>query len=435
MQPKKYLNGGEILLAGGTGAATGAMVGAAAGGIGAIPGAAIGFIGSAGAALLNGMKEDRALEASKRVTTPMLPTSTGHVFAMGGNIMDQYSEIEAGGTHEQNPNGGVPVSNKALLEEGEVKVGNKVFSKRIINPKTGKSFADEAKSYVDKKRPNDVIANTYSQKMLDGLFNEQEALKVASQPQEGQPQVMADGGIFGAGVNTGIQGSPYSSTPDYTGGMDPLNKGIISPMMYAPIASAAVGLGTTLLSKPEKKDLNMFNNNDTLEYKPVDFSQVKRDINSAYSASGTMLPNATRGNAGSYLANLQGLATSRGKTIGSASLQAEIANNQNEVQTDTYNSQLNSQNQANRMQVANMNDADRAAYKSALLDSISNLGNNVGGAGRQVTNANIANLLSDYDINGNYKTLVAAWEEAKKIDPNITWPMFEKTYGKNNTTI
>jgi predicted CopG family antitoxin len=103
-----------------------------------------------------------------------------HKFANGG-LLNTYDygleEVNAGGSHEENPNEGVVVSyapdglpNK--VEEGETIHNDYVYSKRLeANEKVlknnlldekyeGKSFADISKKLTEdrKKRPNDPIS-------------------------------------------------------------------------------------------------------------------------------------------------------------------------------------------------------------------------------------------------------------------------------------
>ena len=66
-------------------------------------------------------------------------TATGKTrpsaFATGGEVSDFLTEYKNGGTHEQNPYGGIPLGNKATVEEGEYKFdddqGSYIFSNRL----------------------------------------------------------------------------------------------------------------------------------------------------------------------------------------------------------------------------------------------------------------------------------------------------------------
>lgn len=60
----------------------------------------------------------------------------GKLKAMGGTLessdkLDGITVYQNGGTHEESPLGGVPISNKGRVEEGEVRFGNYVFSNRF----------------------------------------------------------------------------------------------------------------------------------------------------------------------------------------------------------------------------------------------------------------------------------------------------------------
>ena len=56
-------------------------------------------------------------------------------YSGGGNMLEPTTKFEGGGTHEQNPNGGIPLGVNSV-EEGEVKFkfpdGDYVFSNRLI---------------------------------------------------------------------------------------------------------------------------------------------------------------------------------------------------------------------------------------------------------------------------------------------------------------
>lgn len=112
-------------------------------------------------------------------------------FAEGG-----YTEFNAGGTHEENPNNGVqfgvnPETQEPMkAEEGEVKVGDYVFSNRIKPdtailkvlglPQKGElSYADIAKDLKKKldKRPNDEIMKKYYDQNIEKLKQAQESTK------------------------------------------------------------------------------------------------------------------------------------------------------------------------------------------------------------------------------------------------------------------
>lgn len=129
-----------------------------------------------------------------------------HKFAEGG-LLNTYDygleEVNAGGSHEENPNEGVVVSyapdglpNK--VEEGETIHNDYVYSKRLeANEKVlknnlldekyeGKSFADISKKLTKdrKQRPNDPISVRTNEENLNRLQDAQEELKLDNKTKE-----------------------------------------------------------------------------------------------------------------------------------------------------------------------------------------------------------------------------------------------------------
>ena len=92
--------------------------------------------------------------------------------------------FEGGGTHEQNPNGGIPLGQNASVEEGETAMNLDDMSKYIFSDrlKAGKrTFAEESKS-IEKKfedRKGDAAANRAKDQLLRELAQRQETLKAA----------------------------------------------------------------------------------------------------------------------------------------------------------------------------------------------------------------------------------------------------------------
>lgn len=133
-------------------------------------------------------------------TLPITPMST---FALGGDMQTNGSDftdgltlVNAGGSHEENPNDGVQVgvsrSNGLpnLVEEGETIFDDYVYSKRIKADKQTKerfhigknddiTFADLSKKLEKEsaERPNDAISQAGLTKMLHDLADEQERQK------------------------------------------------------------------------------------------------------------------------------------------------------------------------------------------------------------------------------------------------------------------
>lgn len=136
------------------------------------------------------------------------PNALG-VYAKGGEL-PRITQFNNGGTHEQNPLGGIPQGMGAngkpnLVEQGETKVGDFIYSDRLpimgassyLLPKSyeGKTFAEGSKlaSKYSKERPYDPIAKHGQEVVLNRLKqanNEAIQMKEAAEgimsPQEQQ---------------------------------------------------------------------------------------------------------------------------------------------------------------------------------------------------------------------------------------------------------
>lgn len=146
-----------------------------------------------------------------------------------------------GGTHEENPNGGIQVGvdqqgNPNLVEQGEFRYGDYVFSDRInVDPelltefnlapvsrgkkKKNESYADVAKKMVKKAGDlNDPITKDTIDANMDRLKNAQEAQKFREQ----QDQQLAD---YKSALKTPTQGNPMYGSMKYNG-MGDVNQGL-----------------------------------------------------------------------------------------------------------------------------------------------------------------------------------------------------------------
>lgn len=216
--------------------------------------------------------------------------------AFGGDLLTNGVEwsnglktIDNGGTHEENPMEGVPMGiapdgQPNLVEEGEVIYNNYVFSNRIFADKKlledfklpkaydGYSFAAIAERLgkESKERPNDPISKRGLMSSMTRLQQAQETMRQKGQVgQEGKEYahggkmgILFDGlgdypNLLGDWQDFGALDTPI--TVDELEGMmeeasaptskDKKNK--LSYLRYAPILGSAIGLGYSLLSKPD----------------------------------------------------------------------------------------------------------------------------------------------------------------------------------------
>lgn len=189
--------------------AQGALSGSSMGEYGAIAGAALGGasnILNAFTAKRNAKKLNETIDKANQQQALNLDSNltqlnrnigyknTSNYFADGGQFSNGMTEINNGGTHEENPNGGVPQGvdpqgNPNMVEEGEVKdIENYVFSARnkptadLLEkhnlPKTFKNntFAEIAAkvSKESEERPNDPISKNGLQFTLEKVKQVQE---------------------------------------------------------------------------------------------------------------------------------------------------------------------------------------------------------------------------------------------------------------------
>ena len=200
---------------------TAAPIGAVAGGIvGTVFGGPAGT--SVGSAVGGGLGKLSAM-ASQGVSNSLYK-------AEGGLI-----EYNSGGTHEENPNGGIPVGStglpstnpKALVEEGETVNNGYVFSNRLLSD-SGKTFADESKAikkrYIkrlgkDLKGKDAIAAKSLNTELLD-LQQKQESLKMSMMPKENMQQMQNSQALpqaaFGMNlpIDIGTEGTETSTSTD-----------------------------------------------------------------------------------------------------------------------------------------------------------------------------------------------------------------------------
>jgi hypothetical protein len=354
-------------------------------------------------------------------------------YANGG----QLTTYDNGGTHEQNPNGGIAVGNNATVEQGETKSGDFVYSDRLkINkrlakefslPKgaVGKTFAEASKMYNDPERLDDQIYQSTRKVELDNLAKAQEAYKAVEMPEQAPAQQMSGGGRIPGipkfamnAVNQALLQMPMAddtfeedyfvnSNPEssliYTGDIttptstsNPTSKtsqGSESALRYAPIVGDAVSTGMILNNKPQEKGIGMFDTGVNFEANLVDRNALIEAINAQSGNTRSALTNVSGGNAANLAANLQGADLNSKRAISQAMLSSDIADSQELARVQQMNFRQDANNSGMRMQVANMNDADKAAYISGLIDQVNNTGQNIGNVGSDALNRNLANNL------------------------------------------
>ena len=201
---------------------SGASAGMSAGPLGAAIGAGVGLIGGGVSALFGNAAKDKQANQlqqqqvsnfdakagsinDKNIDNSLANYSAfgGNIFEGGGNFSNGVVTFNSGGTHEQNPDGGIPQGVGAngkpnLVEEGEVKYNDYIYSNRLKpddnllkevglpTKYAGKPFGEIADilSEESKERPNDPISKKGLDSNMDKLKQAQEILKLKKKQRE-----------------------------------------------------------------------------------------------------------------------------------------------------------------------------------------------------------------------------------------------------------
>lgn len=205
--------GGSVLADAAAGASIGSAVPVIGTAVGAIAGAISGLGRGVASAFQHNSNANDINAATKRAneeqvgnfydtaennSQKQLRTEMRNYFQQGGYLQPDngVTLFENGGSHQQNPLGGIPQGIAAdglpnLVEEGEVKYKDYIYTKRSKPSKallkkyslpekyTGKTFAEIAMTLqkASEDRPNDPIALTTLQEMMARLQGSQEEYK------------------------------------------------------------------------------------------------------------------------------------------------------------------------------------------------------------------------------------------------------------------
>ena len=224
----------------------------------------------------------------------------------GGDFSNGLIFIDNGGTHEQNPFEGVQMGVDTqgipnMVEEGEVVWNDYVFSNRLKPTKEfkdkykikGNTFAEMAKNAQkeSEERPNDPISKRGLEDSMMKLQIEQESIRMKDN-RRGSKNLFRDGGPKLPSLE-GLQQSVDKWMQDHDVKPAPLKtKGIegvtprhlqipepgfnLSDLRYAPAAGPAIGVATSLLSKPDytPSDTVLEAANQMGNYTPISYNPI-----------------------------------------------------------------------------------------------------------------------------------------------------------------
>lgn len=365
-------------------------------------------------------------------------------FAFGGDTSSNGSSFNngltffnEGGTHEQNPLGGIPQGIAEdglpnLVEEGEVKFGDYIFSNRLkVDGKNKKkyklkdnmTYADAVKklSKITEERPNDPIAKATLDKQLDDLTAGQEEKRMKKEQNQykcGGKMHKCGGHIHADGKKLNLQamqgipsfmGESVYTIPKYTVNKEPLDidqekmkawdkqvrKNVndayysdknLEPtwMRYAPIVGSALGFGLSMLPADYSNADAVANSSrgnsgydrvsfkpigDYLTYRPDDFNYLANQLRASEQAANNAIANTSGGNAGNAMAGIIANNYRSQLAQGEAYRAAQAANRAQQMQVADFNRGTNLQNSQGFLQADTANQNARARANASLAES------------------------------------------------------------------
>lgn len=237
-----------------------------------------------------------------------------HQRAYGGDLNTNTSDftngvtfINEGGTHEENPYGGIMIGADKqgipnMVEEGEAIFNDYVFSDRIKVPKSLRkklnirggnktTFADAAKSVSkeSEERPNDPISKTGLEDGMMKLMLAQEITKQKNGIKDKQQQnTFATGGNFntGIGIYPDIRSKFYQDEPFIN-----TNESVLTPFS----SNLDKPVNPLNFRNNYNEPLFGFNKTSMLESKPLSLTQTSRKINPISNAKVLARPSTLKG--------------------------------------------------------------------------------------------------------------------------------------------
>lgn len=399
-----------------SGAASGAAAGTAiAPGIGTAIGAGVGLVGGAVSSIFGNSKRKRAKRRAERdamnninaqnteLTDDSIYSSLSSQLADGGSLV----EFKNGGSHEENPFGGIPQGYNEngdlnLVEQGETKWNDYIFSDRnklskaqrfglpgMLNNRT---FSSAAKTIQkeSKERPLDLISKRGLDKQMDYLMSAQEEHNAISE----NTNQFKSGGQMNFKSNKRVPGSQGVSI---NGNPKTVKHGYGDWLRYAPVASNVIGLASDIASTPETIQTSKIEApllTEKMSYDPIDQEYLTNKLTSNYANLADKIQGSSGGNRGvanaSMIAAMNNLYDAYGDTaIKSKEYNRDMlsktlefnratsqANAQMRMTADQYNA-----NAEDRMTATNA--ANRAARRNAIREQIAGLGENLGAIGTE----------------------------------------------------
>jgi hypothetical protein len=415
-----------------SGAASGAAAGTAiAPGIGTAIGAGVGLVGGVVSSIFGNSKRKRAKRRAERaamnninaqnaeLTEDSIYSNLSNQLANGGSLV----EFKNGGSHEENPFGGIPQGYNEngelnLVEQGETKWQDYIFSDRnklskaerfglpgMLNNRT---FSSAAKTIQkeSKERPFDLISKRGLDKQMDYLISAQEEnnamLENTNQFKSGGQMNFKSKSAYNAWLAYGHATGAFKDAPgnqdvSISGNPKTVKHAYGDWLRYAPVASNVIGLASDIASTPETIRTSKIEApllSEKMSYDPIDQEYLTNKLTSNYANLVDKIQGSSGGNRGvanaSMIAAMNNLYDAYGDTaikskeynrdMLSKTLEFNRATSQANAQMRMVADQYNA-NAEDRMIATNA--ANRAARRNAIREQISGLGENLGAIGTE----------------------------------------------------
>lgn len=355
---------------------------------------------------------DRSVENNvNNIADNQIGTGLSSYYAFGGPLHTYGTDwsngitlIGNGGTHEENPLGGIPISiapdgNPNLVEEGEAIFNDYVFSNSIKVPKAvrekyklkGKkdmTFADAVKNVQkeSEERPNDPISKRGLEDIINKLIAEQEMQRSKKNTKHNSKHRFTGGGpvIYDPTIGKSVPYTDISSGEEETATTasnstkkaDPTTESIkprSTFLRYAPAVGSGLAVLTDTLGLTNKADysnadaLIAAGNNikasqvdwnpigNYLTYKPFDRLFYANQLGAQAAATRRAITNNSGGNRAAAIANLLAADYNAQTQLGNLYRQAEEYNLEQRAKVEDFNRGTNIANSEGMLKAAMAN--------------------------------------------------------------------------------
>lgn len=395
-----------------------------------------------------------------------------------GDLTNGVNVFNNGGTHEENPNGGIPQGIGAnglpnLVEEGEVKYKNYIFSNRLkANTSTlgvsglpdkfkGKTFGEIANKLQkeSQERPNDPISQRGLADMMKRLKDSQETTKAKKQAAIMPMQVMAKGGNLFVGGGFNVQspdplkiGQELGAQVQQNIKQELINAPIQnnesafnlneSDLRYAPVIASGLQTFTDQAGWTNKADTTLADTisrqsvraprlTDKMVYTPLDTQYIQNQATAQQAATRQGILNTSGGNRATAAANLLAADYGAGLQSGALARQAaEYAESQKQRvmdfnrATNQYNAEADKWEQSTKMQNviqgAQLREQINQQAAAVRNQNLNNFLGNITGVGQEAYNRNMitSNPALYYTLDKNGKVTYKQADVARYAKEN-----------------